>query len=120
MENKLTNSSNVLIAGILAKAKSNAGQRVIETEMLDGSFTVQTIGSSATRIEVEHYCSTATRRILQSTAAAGEPVKVYWRDKVYTGLISGGTISWEQWSRIKTNYADKVTFVLLVTAEADQ
>ncbi len=120
MANYLTDNSDVLIQGKLAKAKDNSAQRVIETEMLDGSFTVQTIGSPATRVEVEHYCSTATRRTLQSTAATGTPIKVYWRDKIYTGLISGGKIAWEQWSRIKTDYGDKVSFVLLVTAEADQ
>jgi len=120
MANYLTDNDNVLIQGKLAKAKDNAAQRVIETELLDGSFIVQTIGSPATKVEVDHYCSTATRRILQSTAATGEPIKVYWRDKIYTGFISGGAIQWEQWSRIKTDYADKVSFVMLVTAEADQ
>lgn len=115
----LADNTDAQLGGILAYVRDNKSQRVIETELLDGSFTVQTIGTSSMRLEIEHYCSLAVRRSLETKRDAAEPIKIYWKDKVYTGLISGA-VNHETWSRNKTDLAEKLTFTVLVTAEADQ
>src|SRR5674476_728326 len=98
MLNFISNINDNGYSGFLTKAKDNASIRTIETQMLDGTFTVQTIGSSATKVSVEFYCSTATRRELQTCINTCQPIKVYWLDRVWTGLISGGKLDWERFS----------------------
>jgi len=120
MDNYLADYNGTTYGGILAAATEKNTARVIETQMLDGSFTVQTIGSPSPKLDVEYYGSTATRRLLETATAESAPVVVYWKDKVYTGLISGGQIAYERWSRNKTELAEKVTFTLLVTGVVDR
>ena len=118
MNNYLTDIDDQVLPGFLAKAKANASNRTIETQMLDGSFTVQTIGNSATKVSVEFYCSTATRRELQTCISICQSIKVYWLDRVWTGLISTGKLDWERFSKNTTKVQEKLAFEVLVTEEA--
>lgn len=118
MTNFLSDWNDTVIAGILAKASDNTSIRTIETQMLDGSFTIQTIGNTATKVLVEFYCSTAVRRALEMLAFSGQLIKVYWRDRIWTGLISGGEIKWESWSRNTEKVKEKLQFEVLVMEEA--
>lgn len=116
MANYLADISDVQLSGILAYVRDKKSQRTIETQMLDGTYSVQSIGVATIRIEVEHYCSVAVRRSLETKRDEAEPILVYWKDRKYTGLISGD-IAHERWSRNKTDLAEKLTFTLLVTGE---
>jgi len=78
--------------GILSKAVDNETTQKIETIMLDGSVSIQVIGSPITSVDVEYYCKRQTRRQLQACAATGAPVVVLHRDKIWTGVISGNVI----------------------------
>lgn len=120
MDNYLADSNSATYGGILASAKEQSSARVIETQMLDGSFSVQTIGDPAVKLNVEYYGSIATRRLIETATAASAPIIVYWKDKVYTGLISGGQIAVERWSRNRTDLAEKISFTLLVTGVVDR
>ena len=114
MANYLTDDKNNTFAGILASAADNASVRMIETQMLDGSFTVQTIGCSATRVAIEFYCSTPTRRDLENCVNIGQPIKILWRDRIWTGLIADGGIKWQPVSRTQTRIQEKLQFEILV------
>lgn len=114
MVNYLADSASVAYGGVLSSAKEETTARVIETQMLDGSFTVQTIGDPAVRVNVEYYGSIADRRLLEVAAAESSTLEVYWKDRVYTGIVSGGQITYERWSRNVVSRAEKVTFTLLV------
>lgn len=118
MRNFLTNLTNEIFNGILASAKASAAIRTIETQMLDGSYTIQTIGNPATKVYIEFYCSTSIRRTLESYAFSGQPIKVQWRDRIWTGLINGGEIKWENWSRNQVKVQEKLLFDVLVLEEA--
>ena len=118
MLNYISDSNDNELSGFLSKAKDNASIRTIETQMLDGSFTIQTIGSSVSKVSVEFYCCTATRRELQACISTCQPIKVYWLDRVWTGLISGGKLDWERFSRYETKIQEKLAFEVLVTEEA--
>lgn len=120
MANYITDFAGNALTGFLAKANANAEIRTIETQMLDGSFTVQTIGNSATRIAVEFVCSRSTRRLLEDCTFSGEPIKVFWQDRIWTGLIAGGAIKWEVWSYTHSVYQEKLDFELLVLEEAER
>ena len=113
MVNYLADSNSVAYSGVLASAKETTLARVIETEMLDGSFTVQTIGDPSVRVNIEYYGSIADRRLLEAAAAAAEMLEVYWKDRVYTGIISGGQVTHEPWNRSVVTRAEKVAFTLL-------
>ena len=113
MDNYLADSSSVSYGGILASVKPQTETRVIETQMLDGSFVVQNVGDPAVKVAVEYYGSTATRRLLETAAAESDTLEVYWRDQVYTGIISTGQIAYERWSRNSVTLAEKITFTLL-------
>jgi len=116
----ISDTNGAVFSGILASAKASSSVRLIETRMLDGSFTVQTIGSAATWVSVEFYCSTETRRLLQLFAHSGQPVRVGYRDRIWTGLIRGGEIQWERWTRNHRELQEKLRFEVLVTEEAVQ
>lgn len=120
MTNYMSDFYGVVFTGILAKAQLLTSIRTIETQMLDGSFTIQTVGNTAKRIDVEFYCSTASRRLLETFAFSGQAIKVYWRDRVWTGFISGGEIKWESWSKNHAKIQEKLVFQLLVTQEASR
>lgn len=96
--NYLADLDSVAFEGILAKARDNQQTRVIETQMLDGTFNIQTIGSAATRVAVEFYCSLAVRRVLEACASSATPLKCYATGTVWTGLISGGEIKADYFS----------------------
>jgi hypothetical protein len=117
MTNYLSDLNGNPYPGILAKAKDNATIRTIETQMLDGSYTVQTIGSPSTQVQIEFYSSTATRRLLQICLKTGQPIKVCWRDRIWTGIISGGELNSSVWSRNEVALAEKLIFSVLMTAE---
>ena len=108
--NKITTYENADITGILAKARDNSVTRVLENQLLDGTFNVQTVGAPATRISVEFYCAVAVRRVLQDYSAAATLIKVWWGDMVWTGYISGGKLSWDLFA----GDLNRVTFDLLV------
>lgn len=116
MSNYLANTSDVAYEGILAKARDNANTKVIETRLLDGSHTVQTIGSAATKVSIEFHCSLAVRRLIEACASSATPLKAYGTDKVFTGIISGGEIK----SDYSTPSTWKLTFDLLVTEVVDR
>jgi len=116
MSNYLADNSDVAYEGILAKARDNATTRVIETQLLDGSYTVQTIGSAATKVSIEFHCSLTVRRLIEACASSATPIKAYAKDKVFTGLISGGAIK----SDLTTAASWKLTFDLLVTGVIDR
>lgn len=115
MSNILTQYDDTEIEGILTKARDNSTTRVIERQLLDGSFAVQTVGDPATEVEVEFFCELAARRELQGYANTAALIKVCWEDKIYTGHIRGGRIEWEPFGvdEYKTN------FVLLVYEEEE-
>lgn len=118
--NYLADSDNATYGGILASAKPIKQARVIETQMLDGSWSVQTIGAATQKVSVDYYGSTATRRLLETAAEIQAPIYVYWKDKIYRGLISGGRVDWQRWSRNKVELAERITFTLLALEVSDQ
>lgn len=118
MFNYISDLNDVVFVGIIAKAKESAAIRTIETQMLDGSYTIQMIGRSSTKVSIEFYCSTLIRRSLESHAFSGQPIKVNWHDRIWTGFISSGEIKWETWSRNQVKVQEKLLFDVLVTEEA--
>jgi len=116
MDNYLADINGTTYGGILSAVESEQTTRVIETQLLDGTWNVQTIGSPSTKINVTYYGSIATRRTLEAARAAATPIKVYWKDRVYTGIISG-EVGHERWSRNRAALAEKMTMQLLITAE---
>ena len=116
MSNKITTYADVEIVGTLTKARDNGVARVIEQQLLDGTFNVQTIGIAATKIDVEFYCTIAVRRVLQGYANTAELIKVWWDDKIWTGHIAGGQIKWNWF----TDQENDVSFDLLVVEEEEQ
>ena len=111
----LTDINGNVIDGILAEFVDNESVVMIETRMLDGSYTIQAIGGPAPSADAVFWTSKALRRLLQAKHAAGEPIKAYWRDEVYTGLISGNSIVWTEGLLGITRLAEKVSFRMLVT-----
>ena len=111
----LTDINGNVIDGILAEFVDNDSVIQIETRMLDGSYTVQSIGGPATTADVVFWTSNALRRSLQAKHAAGAQIKAYWRGQVYTGLISGNSIVWQEGLLGIDRLAEKVSFRLLVT-----
>ena len=120
MANYLSDYNGVVFSGILAKAQESAAIRTIETQMLDGSYTIQTVGSNSKKVSVEFYSSTAVRRTLETFAFSGQAIKVYLRDRIWTGFISGGEIKWESWSKNHAKVQEKLVFEILVTGEASR
>lgn len=112
----LADNSDVAYDGILAKARDNASSRVIETQLLDGSYTVQTIGSAATKVSIEFHCTLAVRRLIEVCASSATPIKAYAKDKIWSGLISGGAIK----SDLSGADSWKLSFDLLVTGVIDR
>ena len=119
MSNYLANGSGVSYGGVLNTVLDARVNRTVETQFLDGAFNVQTIGTAPRRLQVQYTGSHATRLALETLAAAGSPIKVYWRDTIYTGIISG-SIQWARHSRDRAEFAEIVTFQVLVSAEASQ
>ena len=117
MLNYLANSSGTSYGGSLSKLRDVKAPRTIETQFLDGSFNLQTIGTTPRRLTLEYIGSHETRLALEALAEAAGEVKAYWRDTVYTGNIVT-QITWDRYSRDRTEYAEIMTFQVLVTAEA--
>ena len=113
--NYLADSTDTTYGGILGSAKEKTIARAIETQMLDGSYVVQTVGDPSVKVDVIYYGSIATRRLLETAANESDVIYVYWKDRKYTGIISGGKLVHERWSRNNADLAEKVTFTLLVT-----
>lgn len=119
MSNYLANSSDVSYGGVLNTVLDARLNRTVETQFLDGSFNVQTIGTAPRRLQVQYTGSHATRLALETLADAGGTIKVYWKDTIYTGIISG-SVTWTRHSRDRAEFAEVVTFQVLVSAEASQ
>jgi len=116
--NYIADKLDTPITGILASVKDHTKGQIIETELLDGTYIIQSVGNPQTTLEVIFYCSSAVRRQLELSASIGEPIYIYWKGSQYRGLIEKGEISWERWSRNKSGLAEELTFSLRVW-EAD-
>lgn len=111
----MTDINGTVMDGILAECSDNESVIQIDTRMLDGSYTVQSIGGPAPTADVVFWTSTVLRRSLQAKHAAGEPVKAFWRGQVFTGLISSNSIVWVEGLLGIPRLAEKVSFRMLVT-----
>lgn len=117
MEDYIANISGVTYLGHLAKAEEKPVPFQLETRMLDGSVSVQTLGNPVIEVEVEYYCPRLTRRLLQDCASTGGQLVVYFEDRAWTGVISSGSFKSEVYMR---DMLDKVTFTLLTLEEAER
>ena len=116
MYNRLESVDAVEYDGYLTKAVDNETTREIKTLMLDGSVSIQIIGDPVTSIDVEYYCETPVRRLLQTCAREGTPIVVCNEDKIWTGIISGGIRTDPFISEID----EKLTFVVMATGVEDR
>lgn len=103
--------------GILSNVEDSQSVRSIETQLLSGGYTVQTIGSATKRLNVTFYCSRSTRRQIEQAQAESAYIKIYWRDRVWTGLISSKELSVTRWSRKRVDLEEQIQFEVLVTEE---
>jgi hypothetical protein len=119
VSNYLADENAISYGGVLNTVFDNRANRTVETQFLDGSFNIQTIGTAPRRLQVQYTGSHATRLLLEALADEGGILKVYWKDTIYTGIISG-SVSWTRHSRDRAEFAEQVTFQVLVSAEASQ
>ena len=112
--NYLTDQNDVLIPGLLAQLKDTQEIRTIETQMLDGSFSIQTIGRPSTQAEIDFYCSMQTRRSLQDILQAGSLIKAVWRGQTYAGYLSGKSIKWEKYWPNRSDRQEKLSLIMQI------
>lgn len=115
--NYLATLAEAPYSGTLFNVEDSQSVRSIETQLLNGQFTVQTIGTASKRLSITFYCSSSTRRQIEQAQAESAYIKVYWCDRVWTGLISAKDLTIEKWSRNITDLEEQVKFEVLVTEE---
>jgi hypothetical protein len=64
----------------------------IKTKMLDGSWSIQQIGSAAKTLTVSVIVQDTSE--LDDICESCESIKIYHTRKIYTGIISSESISW--------------------------
>lgn len=119
MSNYIANESGTSYGGVLSVVIDSKQVRTIETQFLNGSFNVQTIGTHPRRLAVDYYGSHATRLLLEALADEAGVILVYWKSRIYTGTVSSA-IQWSRHSRDRADLAERMQFQVLVSAEADQ
>lgn len=115
--NYLALQNNDLIPGLLATVEEFREVRAIETKMLDGSYTVQTIGSPAKRLDIAFYCARDTRRLIETLQAENGYLRVFWRDREYTVILTADDLIHKRWSKRRPDLEEKVSFGALVVSE---
>jgi len=95
MAREIRNALGAVIDGILTRAGDIKSTIQIENRLLDGSYSIQTIGGPSLDIGVEFYCENAARQELQDYANAGTPIKIVYDDDEWTGIIRTGILPYE-------------------------
>jgi hypothetical protein len=119
MNRYITTNDNVLIACELKSARENTHTRKIETELLDGSYLVQTVGTASILLNVELLCGKAQRRHLQQISNVAGLIKVYYDDRCWVGHIRTGNFvegNTFVWTPVSPNM-ESVTFTMMVVEE---
>lgn len=116
--NYLESNTGTTYSGILSNVEEQRSVRAIETQTLGGSYTVQTIGQPAKKLSVKVYCARSVRRALETIQGQNGYIKIYWRDRLWTGLITADRFDIKRWSKKKINIEEEVNFSVLVVEEA--
>lgn len=98
--------------GLVAMAREDLTDNTILGTMLDGSYSVQMVSSPSRKIDVEFYCSNATRILIQNAKAYGDRVTVIWKEVAYSGYIDD--IKFKSFWPKKSDRQMKIDFTLLV------
>ena len=115
--NYIATLAESVYTGTLFDVEDSQSVRSIQTQLLNGQHTVQTIGSAAKRLNVTFYCSRSTRRQIEQVQAESAYIKIYWMNRVWTGLISSKGFKIAKWSRNIVDAEEQIQFEVLVTEE---
>ena len=85
----LYDQNNQLITDIVTDIIPRPDTVQIEHRTLDGQYHIQTIGTSATIVEVSCVVNITGKRTIDQICAIGAPVKIIEADKYYIGVIRG-------------------------------
>ena len=113
--NRLIDNVGETIPGLVAYVTDEKTGVVIETKMLDGSFTTQIIGEPSTSYVVEFYCSTATRKSIEDMLFNGDMIVIEWRGLTVYGFISGSKIEHEKFWPKNPNRQEKLKITIVET-----
>ena len=116
MSNYITTLTGTRIEGKALTVRPNENTIKIVTRMLDGSHSVQQIGSAANKLQVTF--SVADKTTMNSICSTCEPIKIYHFQKVYTGIISSQDIAWSPLIPSDARYQG--TFEVVVTGVDDR
>lgn len=93
MANYITRSSGVRINIRTLIVRPLSETRKILTQLLDGTYTVQQIGSAATKLDIT--VTTTDKSELGEICSICETITVNHYGTAYTGIISSEGITWE-------------------------
>jgi len=116
MSNHLETLTGTRIQGKGLTVRPSDDTIKIVTRLQDGTYTVQQIGSAATKLQIS--VSVTDKTILNGLCSTCEPIKVYHFGKIYTGYISSQSIAWSP--MIPGDAVYQGTFELVVTGEEDR
>ena len=116
MSNYIERLTGTRIQGKGLTVRPNSDTIKISTRLLDGTYTVQQIGSAATKLQIS--ISVAEKAVLNDICSTCEPIKVYHFGKIYTGYISSQAINWSP--LIPGDLVYQGTFEIVVTGEEDR
>lgn len=93
MSNYLADINGNRLSACALTVRPKAATRKIITQMLDGSHTVQQIGTAATSLKVT--AVVRDKAELDTICATCAPIRVAHYGKTYTGIIADEAIDWE-------------------------
>ena len=94
MAKELRDYMGTLIPGILMNAGREDSIITIENRLLDGSYSIQTIGESSSEVAIEFICEREALEVLQLSAIEKTPINVIYNDDNWTGIIRGNSLSY--------------------------
>lgn len=95
MAKELRDYADSPIQGILIRAGSVDSVITIENRLLDGSFSVQTIGNASKEINIEFICERAALETLKLSTITKAPIRIIYDSDDWTGIIRGESLTYD-------------------------
>ena len=107
--------NNEVLTEIVSSATSKPDVIEIINRTFDGSYNVQTIGESGTKLDVIAYFTSSKKLLLDAIKRSSDTIKVTFDGRYYIGIIEG-EISWDRLANQDAPLFG-IQFTLLVESE---